>query len=68
MMSEPIKPALPSGEWTTAKGYVVEFGFTREDVRLLRESIEWGSPHEQALNNLADRIEALLPPEENSGE
>lgn len=49
------------------------FGFTREDVKLLREGIV----HEQAeylpveatrISDLADRIEALLPPDATGGD
>ena len=42
------------------------FGFTREDVEALRQD-GWGydEVHDQAkLDDLADRIEALLPPED----
>jgi hypothetical protein len=49
--------------------YGQPFGFSREDVKLLRESWPKGvyistphSPHER-LCALADRMEALLPPE-----
>ena len=44
------------------------FGFTHEDVRVLRGLASW-VPHEwqpdgeRVLRSLADRIEALLPPE-----
>lgn len=46
------------------------FGFTREDVELLREEagheIDAGNGREyRRLESLADRIEALLPPEES---
>lgn len=48
------------------------FGFTREDVRLLRATAEeffetadiYGCAGAPELRLLADRIEALLPPEE----
>ncbi len=56
------------------------FGFTREDVTLLRKLWDYAwerSVHAQeksgalaerlALDQIADRIEALLPPEENHG-
>jgi len=40
------------------------FGFTREDVEFLRDmASEWASEEYEYLN-LADRIDALLPPEE----
>ena len=41
------------------------FGFTREDVELLREHIgrDCHAVHSQAAMHLADRIAALLPPE-----
>lgn len=42
--------------------YGQPFGFTREDVVLLHNSIPSLGKHEE-LGNLADRIEALLPPE-----
>lgn len=51
--------------------YLQLFGFTREDLTLLREAIqtcasEWRMYDVEAdvakLNSLADRIEALLPP------
>jgi len=43
-----------------------DFGFTREDVKLVHSVGAW---HDNAgvmvsLRNLADRIEALLPPED----
>ena len=45
------------------------FGFTHEDVRLLRNSADnvvsdsnWHYADAEALNALADRIEKLLPP------
>jgi hypothetical protein len=47
------------------------FGFTREDVKMLRESQIWADSTDLRVNgepadfeDLADRIEALLPPEE----
>jgi len=46
-----------------------EYGFTREDVELLRDiegdlnHMHWGT-REVKVMRLADRIEALLPPEE----
>ncbi len=50
-----------------------EYGFTREDVEILREAEEelgfmhmrsvYGAP----LTSLADRIQALLPPEGEDG-
>lgn len=40
------------------------FGFTREDARTLRECVEHDKPCDiPRLLHLADRIEALLPPE-----
>lgn len=42
------------------------FGFTREDVTLLREAADV-SASARALLNLTDRIAALLPPEGNDG-
>lgn len=56
--------------WLTIHGlaalalYGQPFGFTREDLRLLKHceaSVGW--KHEEEVRNLADRIEALLPPE-----
>lgn len=50
--------------------YGQPFGFTREDVELLRElandeeSPLWPGRYGDEFNNLADRIEALLPPED----
>ncbi len=42
------------------------FGFTRADVRELRRTSGWevGEVARDRLHSLADRIEALLPPEE----
>ena len=41
------------------------FGFTREDVALLRAYADWdlGGRNSTDFDDLADRIEALLPPE-----
>ena len=43
-----------------------EFGFTREDVELIR-TVAWRVPFApwNDVLNIADRIEALLPPEES---
>jgi hypothetical protein len=40
------------------------FGFTREDVALVRAAAEGAkpAPSREALNGLAERLEALLPP------
>jgi hypothetical protein len=55
--------------------YGQEFGFTRADVELLRYassgrwetgSVEEAEAEEAAMRDLADRIEALLPPEDYS--
>jgi len=46
--------------------YDQPFGFTRDDVEELRwlsESHEFSARSELWINNLADRIEALLPPD-----
>lgn len=54
--------------WLTIHGlaalalYNKPYGFTREDVQLLHNSIASMGRHNE-LGNLADRIEALLPPE-----
>jgi len=59
-MENEIRPAL----------YGQPVGFTHEDVRLLRKFFTWGvtcdvEEHEARLGtSLADRIAALLPPEE----
>lgn len=43
--------------------YGQPFGFTREDVKVLRHATEEGG--DPAMDLLADRIEALLPPKED---
>ena len=62
----------PHGE-AALRLFFEPFGFTREDVRLLREEASWHNhsmeyftdPRQgKLLDDLADRIEALLPPEE----
>lgn len=102
-MTEPIKPALSSEEWTdllpvigeVGKGivrnedrhftaavclYGQPFGFTREDLKAINEGVGgiFGRCAEfcvggcscgddaRRLENLADRIRALLPPEGDS--
>ena len=40
------------------------FGFTLYDVRLLRHAADYAKPAHPELRDLADRIEALLPPAE----
>ena len=43
------------------------FGFTRGDVEVVREAATeaiWAPAAEEQLTSLADRIEALLPPED----
>ncbi len=52
--------------------YEQPFGFTREDVDLLRTVVreashrEVGSDEKDAMHDIADRIEALLPPQEQN--
>ncbi len=44
------------------------FGFTRSDVHWLRKYVNMEGPsHHAQFMSLADRIEALLPPEEKGG-
>lgn len=43
--------------------YGQPFGFTRYDVTLLRHAADFAQPRHPELHGLADRIEALLPPE-----
>jgi hypothetical protein len=45
--------------------YQQTFGFTREDVEALRKIVRENEPRDIAdsLRSLADRVEALLPPE-----
>ena len=40
------------------------FGFTREDVEILRAGVDSVPALDHVQGSLADRIEALLPPEE----
>ena len=49
--------------------YGQPFGFTMEDVEALRYEAEYATNGSQAVRlfGLADRIEALLPPEDNHG-
>lgn len=51
------------------------FGFTREDVEMLRKIAEWTPGYswsdvdsKYSVQSLANRIEALLPPEADSNE
>lgn len=61
-----------SGREVALALYGQPFGFTREDVKVIRAAIPWihqrwdesVRPEMELLASLADRIEALLPPEE----
>lgn len=72
-----IKPATTLDEWLRDYRHALAalalqdqpFGFTREDVRVLRAIAEVIAPDYPAdpdadLSSIADRIAALLPPEE----
>jgi hypothetical protein len=61
---------LSAGEQVELKTRVLrEVRFTREDVEALRKIVRENEPRDIAdsLRSLADRIEALLPPETPDG-
>jgi hypothetical protein len=57
-----MKPVKNSAPLAALALYGQPFGFTREDVRELRAMSVNGFTY-FGLNSIADRIEALLPPE-----